>query len=174
MAWVEEFETTIPNDTAAALQVQERIVTRLEELGYPARDVFGCRLALEEALVNAIKHGNDNDPTKSVRIECRLGTDRFEIEIEDEGPGFEPEDVPDSWSDPTPNPEETLATKQEHAQIAMRLQSILTRQELSTYVMLYVEKMQVKDIAAALRVTPRAVNNYKNAALGKIRKEFTP
>jgi serine/threonine-protein kinase RsbW len=95
MAWVEEFETTIPNDTAAALEVQERIVGRLEELGYPARDVFGCRLALEEALVNAIKHGNDNDPSKSVRIECRLGADRFEIEIEDEGPGFEPEDVPD-------------------------------------------------------------------------------
>ncbi len=95
MAWVEEFETTIPNDTAAALEVQERIVCRLEELGYPARDVFGCRLALEEALVNAIKHGNDNDPSKSVRIECRLGADRFEIEIEDEGPGFEPEDVPD-------------------------------------------------------------------------------
>lgn len=83
-----------------------------------------------------------------------------------------PEDVPDSWSDPTPNPEETIATKQEHAQIAMRLQSILTKQEFSTYVMLYVEEMPVKDIAAALRVSPRAVNNYKNAALSKIRKEF--
>jgi serine/threonine-protein kinase RsbW len=95
MAWVEEFETTIPNDTAAALDVQERIVSLLEELGYPPRDVFGCRLALEEALVNAIKHGNDNDPDKKVRIECHIATDRFTIEIEDEGPGFEPEDVPD-------------------------------------------------------------------------------
>ena len=95
MAWVEQFETTIPNDTAVAVEVQERIVSRLEELDYPPRDVFGCRLALEEALVNAIKHGNDNDPRKSVRIACRIGHDRFEIEIEDEGPGFEPEDVPD-------------------------------------------------------------------------------
>lgn len=85
-----------------------------------------------------------------------------------------PEDVPDSWSDPAPNPEEALATKQEHAQIAMRLQAILTKQELSTYVMLYVEKMQVKEIAAALGVSTRAVNYYKNAALGKIHKEFTP
>lgn len=85
-----------------------------------------------------------------------------------------PEDVPDSWSDPGPNPEDALATQQEHAQIAMRLQAILTKQELSTYVMLYVEEMPVKDIATALGVTPRAVNNYKNAALGKIRKEFTP
>lgn len=84
------------------------------------------------------------------------------------------EGVPDSWWDPAPNPEDTLATKQEHAQIATRLQAILTKQEFSTYVMLYVEEMRVKDIAAALGVTPRAVNTYKNAALGKIRKEFTP
>jgi serine/threonine-protein kinase RsbW len=95
MAWVDHFETTIPNDTAAALEVQERIVARLEELGYPPRDVFGCRLALEEALVNAIKHGNDNEPAKSVRIECRIGEGGFAIEIEDEGPGFTPQDVPD-------------------------------------------------------------------------------
>lgn len=84
------------------------------------------------------------------------------------------EDVSNSSSNPDPTPEEALATKQEHAQIAMRLQAILTKKELSTYVMLYVEEMQVKDIAASLGVTPRAVNNYKNAALGKIRKEFTP
>ena len=99
MAWVEDFETTIPNDTAAALAVQDRIVGILEELGYPPRDVFGCRLALEEALVNAIKHGNRNDPRKSVRIAVRIAAERFEIEIEDEGPGFDPEDVPDPTSE---------------------------------------------------------------------------
>ncbi|MBD8524359.1 RNA polymerase sigma factor [Pseudomarimonas arenosa] len=85
-----------------------------------------------------------------------------------------PEDVPDSWSDPAPNPEVVLATKQEHALIVRRMQAILTKQELSTYVMLYVEEMPVKDIAASLGVTPRTVNNYKNAALDKICKEFTP
>ena len=95
MAWAEEFETTIPNETAAALAVQERIIRRLEELGYPPRDVFGCRLALEEALVNAIKHGNRLDPAKRVRIGCRIAAERFRIEIEDEGPGFELEEVPD-------------------------------------------------------------------------------
>jgi serine/threonine-protein kinase RsbW len=99
MAWVEEFETTIPNDTGAALAVQDRIVRALEDLGYPPRDVFGCRLALEEALVNAIKHGNQNDPRKSVRVVCRIAPDRFVVEIEDEGPGFDPEDVPDPTSE---------------------------------------------------------------------------
>lgn len=95
MPWVEEFDTTIPNDTATALAVQERIIDTLEGLGYPPRDVFGIRLALEEALVNAIKHGNRNDPRKQVRIDCRISADRVIVEIEDEGPGFDVEDVPD-------------------------------------------------------------------------------
>lgn len=99
MSWVEEFEMTIPNDTAVALEVQERIIQRLEELEYPARDVFGCRLALEEVLVNAIKHGNRMDPSKQVWIHCRIGRDRLLVEVEDEGEGFDPSDVPDPTDD---------------------------------------------------------------------------
>ncbi len=99
MSWVEEFEIAIPNNTAAALEVQERIVQRLEELEYPPRDVFGCRLALEEVLVNAIKHGNRSDPNKKVEIHCRIGEDRLLVEIEDEGEGFNPSDVPDPTDD---------------------------------------------------------------------------
>jgi serine/threonine-protein kinase RsbW len=57
------------------------------------------RLALEEALVNAIKHGNGLDPSKSVRVHCDIQTDRVYVEIEDEGPGFAPEDVPDPTLD---------------------------------------------------------------------------
>ena len=95
MSWVEEFDTTIPNDTATALAVQERIIDALEKLAYSQRDVFGVRLALEEALVNAIKHGNRNDPRKSVRIECRISAEKIIVEIEDEGTGFEVDDVPD-------------------------------------------------------------------------------
>jgi serine/threonine-protein kinase RsbW len=91
----EEFEVTIPSDTAEGQAVQERIVTLLEDLGYPDRDVFGVRLALEEALVNAIKHGNGMDPLKSVRISCRVAPDLVRIEIEDEGEGFQPDEVPD-------------------------------------------------------------------------------
>lgn len=94
-AFIEEFEITIPSDTTEGQAVQERIVKLLEELNYPPRDVFGVRLALEEALVNAIKHGNRHDPEKSVRIECRVGPERVYVEIEDQGPGFDPEDVPD-------------------------------------------------------------------------------
>lgn len=95
MPILEQFEVWIPSETAAGQAVQERIVQRLEELNFPPRDVFGVRLSLEEALVNAIKHGNGMDPTKSVRVSCHIDEQLVRIEIEDEGPGFKPDDVPD-------------------------------------------------------------------------------
>lgn len=99
MSNVEEFEITIPSETAAGHEVQERIVQSLEALRFSSREVFGVRLALEEALVNAIKHGNRMDPNKSVRIACQISPDRVRIEIEDEGSGFRLEDVPDPTAD---------------------------------------------------------------------------
>ncbi len=91
----EQFEVVIPSDTEAGQAVQERIVSRLESLEYSMRDVFGVRLALEEALVNAIKHGNGLDPDKTVRVNCLIEDDLLRVEIEDQGPGFNMSDVPD-------------------------------------------------------------------------------
>ena len=91
----DEFQVTIPSKTGEGQAVQERIISRLEQLEYPPRDVFGVRLALEEALVNAIKHGNGRDPAKQVQIECRISAQCVWIRIEDEGQGFDLESLPD-------------------------------------------------------------------------------
>ncbi|GAB4162017.1 MAG: ATP-binding protein [Planctomycetaceae bacterium] len=99
MEFVEEFEISIPSETAAGQKVQERIVAVLEKLDYPPRDVFGMRLALEEALVNAIKHGNQMDPEKQVQVSCWIGEEIVRVEIEDQGEGFSLEDVPDPTDD---------------------------------------------------------------------------
>ena len=96
---IQEFEEVIPSETSAGQAVQERIIQFLEELQYDERDVFGVRLAVEEALVNAIKHGNQMDPAKTVRISCRIAQHMVRIEIEDQGAGFQPEEVPDPTSD---------------------------------------------------------------------------
>ena len=45
-----------------------RILSELEELGYARKERLGVRLALEEALVNAVKHGNRGDCKKPVRV----------------------------------------------------------------------------------------------------------
>jgi serine/threonine-protein kinase RsbW len=63
--------------------------------GYPERDRFGVRLALEEALINAVKHGNRGDPAKRVRLRYRVTAPAVELEVEDQGEGFDPAAVPD-------------------------------------------------------------------------------
>ena len=99
MAYIEQFEVWIPNDTAEGHEVQERIAGLLEKHGWSMRDVFGVRLALEEALVNAIKHGNRMDPAKQVYIACKFASDEVSITIEDQGEGFQITDVPDPTDD---------------------------------------------------------------------------
>lgn len=88
-------EGCIPSDPAVARQLQEEIELALKAQHFDERDIFCIKLALEEALVNAIKHGNQADPAKQVHISYRIYAGRFDIRIRDEGPGFDPEDVPD-------------------------------------------------------------------------------
>ncbi len=89
------FEETIPSDTTEGLRVQARILDLIAQLGFSERDTFGIRLSLEEAIVNAIKHGNKYDDHKVVRIAWRIHDDELFVEIEDQGAGFVPADVPD-------------------------------------------------------------------------------
>ncbi|MCI0703242.1 MAG: ATP-binding protein [Planctomycetia bacterium] len=88
-------ELSIPSDLAEARRVQGLIEEALQASAFSEHDIFAIKLALEEALVNAIKHGNQMDPDKRVYIIFQVTTDRFEIRITDEGEGFNPEDVPD-------------------------------------------------------------------------------
>jgi serine/threonine-protein kinase RsbW len=72
-----------------------RLLDELDPIGFADKELFGIRLALEEALVNAVKHGNRQDPAKTVGIRYQITSKEFLIEIEDEGRGFDPEGVPD-------------------------------------------------------------------------------
>jgi serine/threonine-protein kinase RsbW len=73
----------------------ERVTAAMSLLGYPPRDVIGLRLALEEAVVNGLKHGNGRDPAKQVVVRYSVGFEEVLVEVEDEGPGFDPAQVPD-------------------------------------------------------------------------------
>jgi len=85
----------IPSDPAEARRVQEDIERFLQSHQFGERDIFSIKLALEEAMVNAIKHGNQMDRSKMVHIRYGIEADRFTILIADEGKGFDPADVPD-------------------------------------------------------------------------------
>src|SRR5688500_19905596 len=89
------FHFEFPSDFDAGCEVQERILAEVARHGFNTNSLFATRLALEEALVNAIKHGNKLDPKKKVIVEAKVSRDRVEIEIEDQGPGFDRASVPD-------------------------------------------------------------------------------
>jgi serine/threonine-protein kinase RsbW len=71
----------------------------VQKCGYSEEAVFAIKLSLEEALINAIKHGNKLDPTKKVYIEAKVDSRKMQITIEDEGPGFDRSSVPDPTAD---------------------------------------------------------------------------
>ena len=85
----------IESDLSQQREIQKRILDAVEEAGFTSDSVFAVKISLEEALINAIKHGNKLDPKKKVRIEASVSPSETEIIIEDEGPGFDRADVPD-------------------------------------------------------------------------------
>jgi len=93
--WTWQYERVIPNNTRTARRVLQEILQRLRSEGWGGRDLFAVQLATEEALVNAFRHGNQGRPDKQLRICCRLSGPRVQIEVADEGEGFDPRKVPD-------------------------------------------------------------------------------
>ena len=90
-----DLEIHIASCTREGLAVQERLISLMQTFEYSSRDVFAMRLSLEEAITNAIRHGNRQDPDKQVHVICRVDTLRIEVIVTDQGEGFNPDEVPD-------------------------------------------------------------------------------
>ncbi len=80
-------------DEAHALIME--VMAKLEGSAWDAKELFSINLSLEEALVNAVNHGNKADKTRNVLFACRLGDDHVYFRVEDEGEGFDPDSLPD-------------------------------------------------------------------------------
>ncbi len=77
------------------LHVEDAILPALSNKGYGESTIFGIKLAVEEAAINAIKHGNRLDSKKKVTVTFSVGEERAVITVADEGEGFAPAEVPD-------------------------------------------------------------------------------
>ena len=62
----------------------------LERLGMEEDARSWVDLAVREALANAIKHGNEQNPTKQVHVDLVAEGEDLVIRVEDEGMGFDP------------------------------------------------------------------------------------
>lgn len=99
MTAASQLNVQIPSDTAEGLAVQEQIITLMEKHEYSMRDIFALRLSLEEAITNAIRHGNGNDLSKLVTVIADVSEIKIRVVVSDQGEGFIPEAVPDPTAD---------------------------------------------------------------------------
>lgn len=91
----ETTELTLPSrletiDETAAQAARIAAANNVDEAG-----LFGIDLAVREAVANAVKHGNQFDETKTVKITFEILPEKMIIAIEDQGSGFNVEAVPD-------------------------------------------------------------------------------
>jgi serine/threonine-protein kinase RsbW len=96
----EKIEFELPSDVALMNGVLQYLIDRVAKLGLIQPERSNLFVALDEAFVNAVKHGNKNDPGKLVRITAELSPKEAAFTVEDEGEGFNVKDIPDPC-DPT-------------------------------------------------------------------------
>jgi len=106
---------TLPSVPESREVIERAVVTALESRGCGEDDIFSVRLALEEAIVNAIRHGNKSDPNKNIHVDYSVDQSRLVLSIEDEGAGFDLESVPD------PTAEENLEADHGRGILLMRV-----------------------------------------------------
>ena len=94
-SWTWTKEHTFPSDMGVAHRLIEEVIGAVRVEQWSEKDVFALELILEEALTNAVKHGNNSDPTKCVRFECKANPNTVYVRVEDEGTGFDPNALPD-------------------------------------------------------------------------------
>ena len=88
-------EIRLPSQRGASRLIMDELLEQLGSHGWPPSDIFAIHLATEEAITNAIVHGNKLDDAKKVHVACHVSPDLVRIEVTDQGTGFDPASVPD-------------------------------------------------------------------------------
>ncbi|HKQ48179.1 MAG TPA: ATP-binding protein [Phycisphaerae bacterium] len=89
----------IATDLEAIKRLQDTFLNDLRRQGYDADTTSALALGFSEAVANAYHHGNRGDPSKRITVCYRFDRCRAELEVSDQGEGFDPNDLPDATSD---------------------------------------------------------------------------
>lgn len=90
----------VVNDRAAIEQVEVSLLSAAERHGYAKASRFAIKLALEEALANAFRHGHLRLPPEvPVTLEYTVGPQEVRVLVQDKGPGFDPASIADPTLD---------------------------------------------------------------------------
>lgn len=93
---MDRFKTiTIASSTEMTEEICQTLLGEVQRKAYAEKDVFSIHLALEEAFVNAVKHGNQHDSSRQLVVKYEVTDEKFDIFITDDGCGFDPCQVED-------------------------------------------------------------------------------
>lgn len=85
-----------PSSVRFVRDVVDEVVDACERLAFSGtRATLNLRVALGEAVANAILYGNREDPTKLVYVKAELSSGQARVTVSDEGPGFDPSTIHD-------------------------------------------------------------------------------
>jgi serine/threonine-protein kinase RsbW len=99
------FEFSLPSKVAAVSPLIEEFMQLIAHCSGVSGSETAIEIALGEAVVNAVVHGDHEDPRRHVHVDCRCEPDEISILVRDEGQGFDVDRV----LDPTA-PENILST----------------------------------------------------------------
>ncbi|HZN08518.1 MAG TPA: ATP-binding protein [Pyrinomonadaceae bacterium] len=91
----ETTELSLPSRIDTVAKAAAAVAEFLSRSGISDDAAFGIDMAVREAVTNAVIHGNRQDENKTVDVTLKSSPDAVEISVHDQGPGFNPEDVPD-------------------------------------------------------------------------------
>lgn len=92
---LENIEFELPSAVSLMHIVLDYLMKRVEKLGVIKPEESNLFVALDEAFVNAVKHGNKYDSNKLVRISATVSKEEAKFTVEDEGEGFDVKNIPD-------------------------------------------------------------------------------
>lgn len=79
----------MPSDVNMLGDVREHVCRLVSPLGFPEAALFDVKVALGEALANAVRHGSPGGANSAVRVDVSAYSDRVVIEVTDSGVGFD-------------------------------------------------------------------------------------
>jgi serine/threonine-protein kinase RsbW len=91
----EKIEFELPSDIELMNSVLNFLTGRVGQFGVVDPEHSNLFVALDEAFVNAVRHGNKNDKSKCIRISADLSSNEACFTVEDEGEGFDLRSIPD-------------------------------------------------------------------------------
>ena len=80
-------------------EIQETVLAQMAECGYSETDLFSVKVAIEEALANALLHGHQADKSRDIEVAWKVDNNAVEISVQDQGRGYDPKMVPDPTAD---------------------------------------------------------------------------